>query len=104
MEARAAAWLPLHQLKILSDFGGAPYGVRSAVTSRASRIVDLEPATRRQEASKFGQACCEQSRPDLADIKPVALGEHARNAGFDLWGKSGKNGEGGGEKRSNSDG
>src|SRR3954453_13241154 len=43
------------------------YGLRSAVTRRASRIIDLavglEPATRRQEASKFGQACCEQSLP-----------------------------------------
>jgi hypothetical protein len=38
------------------------YGVRSAVTSRASRIMPLEPATFRQEAWKFGQACCEQSR------------------------------------------
>src|SRR4030088_262776 len=40
-----------------------PYGVRSAVTSRASRIVVLVPATRRQEASKFGQAFCEQFGP-----------------------------------------
>src|SRR5207245_5179564 len=39
------------------------YGVRSAVTSRASRIEVLVTAARRQEASKFGQACCEQSRP-----------------------------------------
>ena len=30
------------------------YGVRSAVTRRASRIVDFEPAARRQDASKFG--------------------------------------------------
>src|SRR5664279_6187547 len=41
------------------------YGVRSAVTSRASRIMVLEPATRRQEASKFGQAFCEQFGPRL---------------------------------------
>jgi len=40
-----------------------PYGVRSAVTSRACRIEVLVTAARRQEASKFGQACCEQSRP-----------------------------------------
>src|SRR5882762_10959475 len=39
---------------------GAPYGVRSAVTSRACLIMVLLPATRRQEASKFGQAFCEQ--------------------------------------------
>ncbi len=43
----------------------APYGVRSALTRRASWIVSLEPAERRQVASKFGQACCEQSRPTL---------------------------------------
>src|SRR3982750_3023873 len=40
------------------------YGVRLAVTRRASFTVDaLEPAARRHEASKFGQACCEQSLP-----------------------------------------
>src|SRR5206468_6662211 len=37
------------------------YGVRSAVTRRASLTIDLEPTARRQAASKFGQACCEQS-------------------------------------------
>src|SRR3981189_1126654 len=42
---------------------GQPYGVRSAVTSRASRIMVLVPATCRQEASKFGQAFCEQFGP-----------------------------------------
>src|ERR1700739_248880 len=43
-----------------------PYGVRSAVTRRASLIVlFLVPATRRQEASKFGQAFCEQPAPTL---------------------------------------
>jgi hypothetical protein len=41
----------------------AVYGVRSAVTSRAWRTTPLVPAARRQEASKFGQACAEQSRP-----------------------------------------
>src|ERR1700722_3566817 len=42
------------------------YGVRSAVTRRASRIeVFLVPATRRQEASKFGQAFCEQPAPTV---------------------------------------
>src|SRR5207244_10318870 len=39
------------------------YGVRSAVTNRACRIITLLPAARRQEASKFGQALSEQSRP-----------------------------------------
>jgi hypothetical protein len=44
---------------------GAAYGVRSAVTRRACLIcVGVpEPARRRQAGSKFGQACCEQSRP-----------------------------------------
>src|SRR6266487_2278878 len=41
------------------------YGVRSTVTRRASFTSDLEPAARRQEASKFGQACCEQSLPTV---------------------------------------
>src|SRR6266851_351599 len=52
----------------------APYGVRSAVTSRASRITVLEPATRRQEASKFGQACREQSGPTgrISSRSPLA--------------------------------
>jgi hypothetical protein len=45
------------------SLGRRPYGVRSAVTSRACRIPALEPAARRQDASKFGQACCEQSFP-----------------------------------------
>ena len=57
----------------------------------------LEPATRRQDASKFGQACCEQSGR-RADIEPVALGERLRNAGFDLRGETGQNGEGGGNE------
>src|SRR5213075_3474556 len=39
------------------------YGVRSAVTKRASRTTFLPVAARRHEASKFGQAFCEQSRP-----------------------------------------
>ena len=39
------------------------YGVRSAVTRRASRIMVFVPAMRRQAASKFGQACCEQFLP-----------------------------------------
>src|ERR1700731_2978657 len=43
-----------------------PYGVRSAVTRRSSRIVlFLVPATRRQEASKFGHAFCEQPAPTV---------------------------------------
>src|SRR5258705_6458805 len=42
---------------------GAPYGVRSAVTSRASLITVFLPATRRQEASKVRQAFFEQLRP-----------------------------------------
>ena len=41
--------------------------------------------------------------PDGADIKPVALGKRLRHAGFDLRGKSGKKGERGSDKRSNSD-
>src|SRR5467141_2036633 len=74
---------------------GAPYGVRSAVTSRACLIMVLLPATRRQEASKFGQAFCEQLGHGI-DVQPVGLGEGLRNAGFNLRGKSGKNGECGG--------
>lgn len=52
----------------------ALYGVRSAVTRRACRIGTCaeEPATRRQEASKFGQACCEQSRPRISSRSPLA--------------------------------
>ena len=57
---------------------------------------------RRQEASKFGQACCEQST--ALDVEPVTLGEGLRNAGFDLRSKAGKNGERGSNKRSNRDG
>src|SRR5262245_26981909 len=45
-----------------SNLGGG-YGVRSAVTSRASRTVLLPFAVRRHEASKFGQAFSEQLRP-----------------------------------------
>ena len=39
------------------------YGLRSAVTRRASRTSVLVPARRRQDASNRGQACSEQSRP-----------------------------------------
>ncbi len=41
---------------------------------------------------------------DRADIEPVSLGKRLRHAGFDLGGKTGKNGERGGNERSNSDG
>src|SRR5260370_40535941 len=51
-----------------------PYGVRSAVTRRASRIgAALVPATRRQEAAKFGQACCEQPLPTARTSRRSAL-------------------------------
>src|SRR5205085_6416027 len=49
----------------LEEREGSGYGVRSAVTSRASRTTSLLPAPRRQDASKFGQACSEQPRPTL---------------------------------------
>src|SRR5258705_4559200 len=52
---------------------GAPYGVRSAVTSRACLIMVLVPATRRQEASKFGQAFCEQLGPTVLMSSRSAL-------------------------------
>src|SRR5260370_42630497 len=39
------------------------YGVGSAVRRRPTRTSALVPARRMQEASKFGQACCEQSLP-----------------------------------------
>ena len=54
------------------------------------RIVGLGAGVRRQEASKFGQACCEQSRADRAGIEPVGLGKRLRHAGFDLGGKAGR--------------
>ena len=41
---------------------------------------------------------------DRADVEPVALGEGVWNAGFDFGSESGKNGEGGCDKRSNSEG
>src|SRR5882762_3859466 len=53
--------------------GGASYGVRSAVTSRASLITVLVPATRRQEASKFGQAFWEQLGPTVLMFSRSAL-------------------------------
>src|SRR5437879_1047892 len=57
-----------------ADKAGQAYGVRSAVTRRASRIgAALVPATRRQEASKFGQACCEQSLPTARTSNRSAL-------------------------------
>ena len=39
------------------------YGARPAVTSRTCGTMVSPPATRRHEASKFGQVCCEQSGP-----------------------------------------
>jgi hypothetical protein len=38
------------------------------------------------------------------NVEPVGLGESLRHAGFDLWGKSGQNGEGGGDEGSDSHG
>ncbi len=55
-------------------------------------------------ASKFGQACCEQSAPTGLDVEPVGLGEGYRHAGFDLRGKAGQNGKGGGNEGSDGDG
>jgi hypothetical protein len=43
------------------------------------------------------------ARTYAVDIQPVTLGEGMWHAGFDLRGKTGKNGEGGGDKRSNHD-
>ena len=43
-------------------------------------------------------------RADRADVEAIALGEGVRHAGLNLGSKSGKYGEGGGDKRSNSDG
>src|SRR5258708_15862736 len=40
---------------------------------------------------------------DGMDVEPVALGERLRHAGFDLRGKSGKNGEGGSGERCDTD-
>src|SRR5712691_5937907 len=53
--------------------GAARYGVRSAVTSRASLIAVFLPAARRQEASKFGQAFCEQLGPTVLMSSRSAL-------------------------------
>ena len=39
-----------------------------------------------------------------ADVEPIALGESVRHAGFNLGGKSWKDGQGGSDKRSNSHG
>ena len=68
MEVRLAGLTPNFSRKPILEnrcWVASPYGVRSAVTRRACRIAfgALEPATRRHEASKLGQACCEQSRP-----------------------------------------
>ena len=70
--------------------GTGPYRVRSAVTRRASRTIGLAPAVRRQEASKFGQACCEQSLPTarMSSRSPLASGYG--HAGFDLGAKPGR--------------
>src|SRR4051812_36810750 len=64
--ARSTASLRRHAANYYRDLrllGKTPYGVRSAVTNRACRITVLVPAARRQEASKFGHAFSEQSRP-----------------------------------------
>src|SRR5689334_6993053 len=60
----------------LSVSGSCGYGVRSAVTSRAWRIWLLlwAPTRRRQDASKFGQAFSEQSRPIGWTLSRSALG------------------------------
>src|ERR1700730_13274463 len=74
-QARSRASLRLRAAKYHGIYEScAPYGVRSAVTSRASRIRVLEPATRRQEASKFGQAFCEQLGPTawISSRSPLA--------------------------------
>ena len=51
----------------------------------------------------FGQACCEQSRPE-SDVEPVGLGQRTGHAGFHLRGEAGKNGKGGCDEGSDSDG
>src|SRR6201994_1966049 len=63
MEARAPPQPPSHKFLKLRACRDRDYGVRSAVTRRASRTAVLEPTLRRQEASKCGQFCCEQSAP-----------------------------------------
>ena len=50
------------------------YGARPAVTSRTCGTMVSPPATRRHEASKFGQVCCEQSGPSrrMSSRSPLA--------------------------------
>ena len=88
----STAWRSLHPDRLGTVPFSLPYGVRSAVTSRASRIMVLVPAMRRQEASKFGQACCEQLGPTGAGCPAGRPWRGQRHAGFDLRGKAGKNG------------
>ena len=106
--ARSTASLRRHAANCHRDLFGAEvrcaYGVRSAVTRRASRIIDLEPAARRQEASKFGQDCCEQSLPTVRISSRSPLASACGTLASTCGAKPGKHGERGGDERSNSDG
>ena len=64
----------------------------------------VAPVVRRQEPSKFGQACCEQSLPTGRMSSRSALASGWGCAGFDLGGKAGQNGECGGNEGGNGDG
>ena len=77
-----------------------------AIGCDQSRLPNHGLGTRRAQAGSF------EMRPGLlraiaacrANGQPVALGKRLRHAGFDLRSKSGQHSQGGGDKRSNSDG
>ena len=94
-----------HGIEQLGRAKSCAYGVRSAVTRRASRIiVALEPASAQAGSFKVRPGLLRAILANAADIEPVSLGEGLGYAGFDLGGKAGKNGERGGDERGNSDG
>ena len=82
------------------------FALRRAVGCDQARLPNHGLGTRDVQAGSF------EMRPGLlraiaacrADVQPIALGKRLRHAGFDLWSKSGQHGQGGGDKRSNSDG
>jgi hypothetical protein len=80
--------------------------LRGAVSRDHPGSADHHLGTRVAQARGFdvGPSLLRAVVADLMDVEPVTLGQRRRHAGFDLRGKSGENGEGGSDKRSDRDG
>ncbi len=80
--------------------------MRRAIGGDQAGVPNRSPGTRDAQAGglEIWPGLLRAIAAHRADVHAVALGEGVRLAGFHLWGKSRKYGEGGSGKRSDNDG